>query len=221
MEVDKGQATAEPSCVWMEWKLVCIPWHWRQHYRSSQKQSTLEIERKAECKSEYFEGEMFAMAGGTLQHSLIQANAIREVGNRLKGKPCTVYTADLRLKIEPTGLFTYPDLSVVCESPRFAEGPGDTVVNPTAIVEVLSDSTEAYDRGTKFEHYRQIATLKDYLLISQKEPRIDKFSRGPGESWLLTESVGLDKTLEIGSLGIAIELAEIFAHVSFPARSIR
>jgi Uma2 family endonuclease len=97
----------------------------------------------------------------------------------------------------------------------------DTIVNPTVIVEVLSDSTEAYDRGKKFEHYRQIAALKEYILISQKEPRIERFSRGPADSWLLTEAAGVDKKLEIGALGIEIDLGEIFAEVDFPPRSIR
>src|SRR2546426_11011230 len=148
----------------------------------------LELERAAEFKSEFFEGEMFAMAGGTPQHSLIGTNLARELGNRLAGGRCLAYNGDLRIKIEATGLCTYPDLSVICGPLRFAEGTNDTVVNPTMVVEVLSDSTEAYDRGKKFEHYRQIPTLQAYLLVSQKEPRIEQFTRQPDGRWVLSDA---------------------------------
>src|SRR5438045_438783 len=121
----------------------------------------LAIERAAEVKSEFFEGEVLAMAGGTPQHSLIATNLAAEFRNRLKAQPCLAYNADLRIKIQATGLFTYPDLSVICGPLQFAEGTDDTIVNPVLLVEVLSDSTEAYDRGKKFEHYRHIDTLKE------------------------------------------------------------
>ena len=116
----------------------------------------LEIERLAEFKSEFYDGEMFAMAGGTPDHTLIATNLAHETGNSLKGRPCVPYNADLRVMVEATGLFTYPDLSVVRGSLEFAPDADDTIINPTVIVEVLPDSTEAYDRGKKFEHYRQI-----------------------------------------------------------------
>jgi len=179
----------------------------------------LEIERAAEFKSEFFEGEMFAMAGGTVQHSLIATNLAGEFRNRLKGGRCVAYNADLRIKIEATGLFTYPDLSIICGPLRFAEGTEDTVVNPTVLVEVLSDSTEAYDRGRKFEHYRQIPTLQAYLLVSQQAPRVEQFIRQAEGRWLLEEAAGMDRHLELPALEISISLAEIFANVSFiPAR---
>ncbi len=181
----------------------------------------LTIERAAEFKSEFFEGEMFAMAGGTVQHSLIATNLAAEFRNRLKGSQCIPYNADLRIKIEATGLFTYPDLSVICGPVRFAPGTDDTVVNPAVLVEVLSDSTEAYDRGRKFEHYRQIPTLREYLLVSQKEPRIEQFIRQPEDRWLLTEAVGMEKQIEVPSLQTAISLAEIFANVDFAPAPIR
>src|SRR5256885_1371748 len=122
----------------------------------------LEIERAAEFKSEFFDGEMFAIAGGTPNHSLIATNLSREFGNRLTNIRCVAYNTDLRIKVDSTGLWTYPDLSVICGPLQYAEGTDDTVVNPTALVEVLSKSTEAYDRGRKFENYRQIATLQEY-----------------------------------------------------------
>ncbi len=181
----------------------------------------LQIERRAEFRSEFFDGEMFAMAGGTLRHSLIAANLVREIGNRLKGKPCTAFNSDLRLKIEATGLYTYPDLSVICGQPRFVDEHEDTIVNPTVIVEVLSDSTEAYDRGRKFEHYRQIPSLQEYLLVSQKETRVEQFVRQADHKWLLNEVTDRKAVLSLPSLGIAVSLDEIFAQVGFTPAAFR
>ena len=181
----------------------------------------LEIERAAEFKSEFFDGEMFAMAGGTPQHSLIATNLAGEFRNRLKAGPCVTYNTDLRIKVEATGLCTYPDLSVICGPLQFAEGTDDTAVNPTVIVEVLSDSTEAYDRGKKFEHCRQITTLQEYLLVSQKEPRIEQFIRQPDGRWVLNEAAGLEARLELPSLRISLSLAEVFAKVHFVPGPIR
>ena len=179
----------------------------------------LALERRAEFKSEFFAGEMFAMAGGTRRNSLIAANLAAEFRSRLKGKPCVAFNADLRVKIEATGLLTYPDLSVVCAAQKFLNSEEDTLVNPTLLAEVLSDSTEAYDRGKKFEHYRQIPSLKEYLLINQREPRIEQFIRQQNGEWLLREAVGLKATLAIPSLKIRLALAEVFARVRFPAVS--
>jgi Uma2 family endonuclease len=181
----------------------------------------LEIERAAEFKSEFYQGEMFAMSGGKPQHSLIATNLAREFSMRLRSSECVAYNTDLRIKIEASGLYTYPDLSVICGPLRFAEGTDDTVVNPTVLVEVLSDSTEAYDRGTKFEHYQQIPTLQEYLLVSQKAARIEQFRRQPGGDWLLKVAAGMDQSLELPSLAIVIPLAEVFARVSFSPTPIR
>ena len=130
-------------------------------------------------------------------------------------------SSDLRLKVEVTGLVTYPDLSVVCGPLQFAAETDDTVVNPTVIVEVLSDSTEAYDRGRKFENYRQMQSLREYLLVSQKEPRIEQFVRQENGQWLLREAVGLAATLPSPSLEVQISLAEVFAGVEFVPAPIR
>lgn len=181
----------------------------------------LEIERAAEFKSEFFDGEMFAMAGGTLQHSRISSNLTREFGIRLEKSPCESFNSDLRVKIEATGLYTYPDLSVICDDPRFVEGTNDTVVNPTVLVEVLSTSTEAYDRGKKFEHYRQIAALQEYLLVSQTEPRIEQFVRQPDGRWTLVEAFGLENSIEIPSLRITLSLAAVFRNVTFEPAPLR
>ena len=181
----------------------------------------LEIERRAVLKSEFFDGEMFGMSGGTRWHSLIGTNLAREFGNRLKGHRCVPYNTDLRVKVEETRLFTYPDLSVVCGEPRLLDDETDTLLNPTLLVEVLSDSTEAYDRGKKFEHYRQIPSLQEYLLVSQKEPRIEQFIRQESGFWLLREAAGLEATLELPSLKIPLALAEVFANVQFTPAPIR
>ena len=181
----------------------------------------LDLERKLDFKNEFFGGEMFALSGGTPLHSQIATNLAREFGNKLKGRDCIPYNPDLRLKVELAGLFTYPDLSVVCGPLQFAPGTDDTVVNPTLIIEVLSDLTEAYDRGKKFENYRLLPSLREYLLVSQKEPRIEQFVRQDNEQWLLRDAAGLEATLTLPSLEIKISLAEVFAGVEFVAAPIR
>ena len=181
----------------------------------------LDLERHAEFKSEFFAGEVFALSGGTPLHSQIATNLAAELRNQLKGKRCVPYNSDLRLKVEASGLLTYPDLSVVCGPLQLATGTDDTVVNPTVIVEVLSDSTEAYDRGKKFENYRLMPSLREYLLVSQKEPRIDQFIRQENEQWLLREAAGLEATLALPVLEIKISLAEVFAGVEFAPAPIR
>ena len=181
----------------------------------------LSRERAAEFKSEFYDGEMFAMAGGSPMHSLIATNLAAEFRTLLKGRPCVALNSDLRMKVEGTGLFTYPDLSVVCGGLKFANDSDDTFVNPTVLAEVLANSTEAHDRGKKFEHYQQIPTLKEYLLVSQKEPRIEQYIRQQGRDWLLRQAAGMDASLAIPSLEIAISLAEIFANVKFAPTPIR
>ena len=177
----------------------------------------LDIERVAAYRSEYFDGEMFAMAGGSPRHSLISANLIREVANRLKRRTCAVYESNLRILVSATGLYTYPDASVVYGPLEFEDPRRDTVLNPTLLVEVLSQSTEAYDRGKKFSHYRQIPSLREYLLVSQEEAKIERFLRNDDGTWTLTEAAGLAATLALPSLGIEICLGEVFDKVDFSA----
>lgn len=177
----------------------------------------LAIERAAvNGKSEFFDGEMFAMSGGTRWHSLIGLNIGAEIRGKLRGRKCQPYNSELRVKVAGTGLFTYPDLSVVSGEPRFLDEETDTLLNPTLIAEVLSESTERYDRGKKFQQYQQIPSLQEYLLVSQDEPRIEQFIRQPNNDWLLHEVTGVSSTLLLPSLGITIELAEVFANVQFP-----
>jgi Uma2 family endonuclease len=175
----------------------------------------LDIERAAMYRSEYFDGEMFAMAGGSPRHSLVIANIIRELGNGLRGRPCTAYESNLRILVSATGLYTYPDASVICGPLEFEDEKSDTVVNPTLLVEVLSGSTEAYDRGKKSGHYRQIPTLREYLLVSQEEPKIERYLRNDNGTWTLSEASGLDATLPLPSLGIEISIGEVYDKVDF------
>lgn len=178
-------------------------------------------ERTAESKSEFHDGEVFAMSGGSLAHSLIATNLAAEFRRALRDRPCVPYNSDLRVKVEATGLLTYPDLSVICGPARFVDDEGDTVANPTVLAEVLSDSTESYDRGAKFRNYVQISTLREYLLVSQREPRIEQFARQEDGRWLWREAVGLEATVEMPSLQIRIALAEVFAKVQFESVSLR
>jgi Uma2 family endonuclease len=173
----------------------------------------LEMERAAEFKSEFFDGEMFAMAGGSRRHSLIASNLIRELGNRLTERRCVVFNSDLRIKIEPTGLYTYPDVSVVCGASKAVTGADDTIVNPVFVAEVLSDSTEAYDRGRKSQQYRQIPSLREYLLISQNNPHIELMVRGKNQ-WILHEASGANAMIELPGLEITLALSEIYLNVS-------
>ncbi len=180
----------------------------------------LTLERAAvDVKSEFYDGEVFAMSGGTRWHSCIATNMAIELGRKLENRHCRPYNCDLRVKIEASGLYTYPDLSVVCGEPKFVDERLDTLTNPTLIVEVLSESTESYDRGRKFEHYRRIPSLREYLLISQEEPRIEQFFRRETNEWVLRDAIGLDTTLALPSLEISISLAAVFADVVFPPKA--
>ena len=179
----------------------------------------LAIERAAEFKSEFINGEMYAMSGASLPHSLITANVIGELRLRLRSGPCRAYTNDLRVNVSTTGLYTYPDIIVVCGEARLAsDGHNDTLLNPAVLVEVLSPSTEAYDRGAKFAHYQRIESLREYVLVAQDQPRVERFARrpeaGPNE-WLLTVATGLDADISLPALGVVLPLAEIYEGVQF------
>ncbi|MEZ5583175.1 MAG: Uma2 family endonuclease [Candidatus Competibacteraceae bacterium] len=176
----------------------------------------LALERSADYKSEYLNGEMFAMTGASEAHNLIVANIIRELSIQLKKRPCKVYPSDMRVKVDPTGLYTYPDVTVVCGPTRFDDAHKDTLVNPTVIIEVLSESTEGYDRGQKFEHYRKLDSLTDYLLVAQNRPHVERHHRQPKDQWLLTETNDLQTSLRLDSIDCELVLAEIYDKVELP-----
>ena len=179
----------------------------------------LALERSAEYKSEYFNGEIFAMAGASRVHNTLVVNTAIELGNQLKKRPCKLYVSDMRVKVNPTGLYTYPDVVVVCGKEQFEDTHLDTLLNPTLIIEVLSDSTEAYDRGRKFEHYRHLDSLVEYVLIAQQRPHVESYRRQPDHQWLLTECSGLDATLRLQSIDCDLALAEIYAKVELSEES--
>ncbi len=176
-------------------------------------QEYLARERRADFKSEYLRGEVFAMSGATWEHSLVKDNMAREAGNQLRGGPCRVITSDLRVRVSATGLYTYPDITIVCDQPQFEDDVLDTLLNPRALVEVLSESTEKYDRGAKFGHYRQIPSLQEYVLVAQDRPLIERFVRQAHGGWMLTVYEGLTEVFEFASVPARIPLAEIYAGV--------
>ncbi len=172
----------------------------------------LACERASPEKHEYADGEMFAMAGCSREHSLITGSILRELGSALLDRPCEVHTSDMRIKIASRGRYVYPDASVVCGDPVFEDAEVDTLLNPKLIIEVLSDSTEAYDRGDKFDQYRSIPSLTDYVLISQKAMRLEHFERQPDARWLLT-IVGPGESLAIESIGVTVEIERLYVKV--------
>lgn len=179
-------------------------------------QEYLALERQAEVKSEYYAGEMFLMSGASRAHNLIVANLIREIGNQLKGRTCRVYPSDMRVKVDSTGLYTYPDVIVVCGEEQFDDEHEDTLLNPTVVIDVLSDSTEAYDRGKKFEHYRRLESLAEYVLVAQTNRHLEHYTRKSADEWLLTEASLPDSEIELPSCGCVVSLAEVYDKVTFP-----
>ena len=177
----------------------------------------LRIEREAPYKSEYYGGEMFSMAGGTARHSLLAVNLVIALGSRLRGRRCTPYNSDLRIGIPGDDLYTYPDVSIFCEPMTFLPGTDDTATNPTVIIEVLSKATEAYDRGKKFAHYRQLPSLREYLLVAQDAPVIERFTCESDDRWVLTTARGLDAVLPLPVIEADLPLAEVYAKVDFTA----
>lgn len=175
----------------------------------------LALERQAETKSEYLNGHIYAMSGASREHNTIVFNLARCIGNQLDRKPCRGYVNDMRVKVSPTGLYTYPDVVVACGEPRFEDQHVDTLLDPTVIIEVLSDSTEAYDRGDKFAHYRALESLSDYLLVAQDKPRIERYSRQPDGRWIYSVADGLDSRIEIAAIDCVLQLAEVYDRVEF------
>ncbi len=179
-------------------------------------QQYLDIERKAAFKSEFFRGEMFAMAGASFQHNLIQANLIRRLAERLDGTICRPVGSDQRVLVTATSLYTYSDVVIFCDPPQFSDKQLDTLLTPKVLIEILSDSTEKYDRGTKSAHYRQIDSLQEYVLVSQSEPRVEVYQRLPDGNWLLREALSIDQSITLASVGITLPLQEVYLRVEFP-----
>jgi Uma2 family endonuclease len=175
----------------------------------------LELDRAAEFRSEYFDGCMYAMSGGTHVHALLIASLTAMLYGGLRKQKCSITASDMRLRVWPVGLYTYPDVMVLCGQAQYAQGGTDTLINPTLIIEVLSPSTEAYDRGFKFHQYQLIESLQEYALVSQKEPRVEIFRRQSGGDWLLSDAKGLDAKCRFTSVTCEIELSAIYENITF------
>jgi Uma2 family endonuclease len=173
----------------------------------------LERERPAETKSEYFLGEIVAIAGGTLQHSMITANLARAIGNRLQGKPCGVFSSDARVSVQWGSLITDPDVTVLCGAPQYTDDKRDTLLNPILLVEVLSPSTRAYDRGEKSRLFRMMPSLAEYLLVDQTPVDVEQYRRLPSGNWELTTVRSIEAVLTLHSLGCEIPVVEIYQNL--------
>lgn len=180
----------------------------------------LELERHAEGKSEYFSGRMFAMSGGSDAHSLIGGNVHALLWSKLRRGACLTFNSDMKVLVNATGLYTYPDVSVVCGEVRYADGHRDMIENPLVLVEVLSPTTEAYDRGEKFVHYQGLASLTDYLIVSQVTMRVEQYVRQSDDQWLLSVHSGPEASVTLASIGCELLLAEVYERVEVGAQRV-
>lgn len=175
----------------------------------------LAIDRASDHRNELVNGRIYAMTGGSIQHNVIAGNIFGELRNRLRGGPCRAFFEGVRLKVSQTGMYTYPDVMAVCGAQELEGMHRDILLNPSVIFEVLSPSTEAYDRGEQFEHYTLLPSLREYVLVSQDHVRIEKFVR-QGEQWVFTALNDPEGTLGIEALDCEIPVSEIYLDVEFP-----
>jgi Uma2 family endonuclease len=173
----------------------------------------LSFERGSDSKHEFFQGEIFAMVGGSQRHAVIIANCVAALVSQLRSRPCNVYSSDMRLKVSPTGLYTYPDVMVACGDAAMT-GAGDMLESPTALIEVLSPSTEEYDRGTKFEHYRQIKSLRDYLLVRQDAYHVEHRRRLASGKWVCRDNKKQTDVVKLKSIDCELLLSDIYRRVT-------
>jgi Uma2 family endonuclease len=180
----------------------------------------LSLEREAEYKSQYLDGEIFAMSGASEDHNLVAGNVFASLHAQLRNRPCRVYINDLRVRDRASGLYTYPDVIAVCGERKFEDKQVlDTLLNPTLIVEVLSSSTENFDRGEKFRRYRTIESLMEYLLIAQDKCHIEHYTRQPDNQWLLSERQRLDDEILLSSINCRLLLSDVYENVNFEKQS--
>src|SRR2546423_2967178 len=174
----------------------------------------LAIERRAEYKSEYVDGVMYAMSGASLNHNTIVANVVAELGLQLRGRPYRVLPSDMKERMPDSRKFFYPDISVVCGEPQFHDDRTDIILNPDLIIEVLSESTAAFDRGLKFQSYRQLESLKEYILISQDSQVIEQFISQTKEKWTYIAAVGMESSLDLPSIECTLRLKAVYDKTS-------
>jgi Uma2 family endonuclease len=175
----------------------------------------LEMETAAVEKREYYDGEIFAMPGANIQHNIITANTLGSLHQLLKAKGCRPFNSDMRVHIEANTLFTYPDISVVCGTPKTLDNDNFNLLNPVLVFEVLSKSTKSYDRGDKFKLYRDIPTLKEYILIDSENIGIEAWRINSNNHWELEEYRTIDEILSIPALQVSILLADIYEGTNF------
>lgn len=175
----------------------------------------LDFERKADYKSEYYKGEMFVVTGASFAHDVITTNISGELRQQLKGRPCQTCTGDLRVQIPSTANYFYPDVVVVCGEPQFADDYLDSLMNPTLLVEVLSPTREVFDRGRKFQQYRKIESLAEYLLVAQDRIFVECYTRTPESRWLFSEFNDPEGTLQLASVECELAMSEIYRNVRF------
>jgi Uma2 family endonuclease len=188
-----------------------------RHERYYTVEEYLELEATAQVKHEYLDGRIYAMTGGTLNHARLVGNVHGGLRAQLRGRPCEAFMSDVMVRIDATGLHTYPDVSALCGKPR-TERAGDLILlNPSVLVEVLSPSTERYDRGDKFLHYRQISSLREYVLVSQEWMHLERFSRpADGAEWGFADARGPDGEIALPSIGAVLHLREVYERVDVP-----
>jgi Uma2 family endonuclease len=175
----------------------------------------LAIERDADYKSEYFDGEIFAMAGASEEHNLIAGNIFASLHSQVRQQGCRAYISDMRIDMSKNGLYAYPDVVVVCGESIFSDEYKDNLINPKVIIEVLSKSTEAKDRGFKFMRYRKLESFAEYLLVSQDRPNIEHYVRQSDNRWVMTEISGIEENVTVSSIKCAIKMSDVYAMISF------
>ncbi len=175
----------------------------------------LAMEEVAEYKSEYYNGQIFALAGGTPDHSKIALKFGAELLRLLEPRPCHVFNSDMRLHVERSGLYTYPDVMVICGKIELAKRRNDTVTNPLLLVEVLSETTRDYDRGARYNFYKQIPTLREYVMVESEHPHVECYRRTGDDQWLIEMYDDLDATMRLESVGCDITLRQIYHKVSW------
>lgn len=179
-------------------------------------QQYLALERDTQQKHEYLNGKIFAIGLANERHNLVVGNILASIHLQLRSTPCKVYSSDMRLKVSATGLYTYPDVVALCGEARFDDEQRDTLLNPSLVIEVLSTSTEGYDRGEKFAHYRRIETLAEYLLVSQDKYRIEQYVRQPDNQWLMSENSDLNERIELPSIKCTLLLSDVYDKIPAP-----
>lgn len=182
-------------------------------------QEYLDIERRAEHKSEFHDGEMFSMASAGELHEAVKMNIATALITQLRGRGCRVFTSDMRVKVSATGLYTYPDVVAVCGERLFEDAHVDTLLNPSVVVEVLSPTTEGYDRGKKFAHYRRVDAITDYVLVAPDRMSVEHYTRASDGTWSLHAYEQPDDAVVLNGLGARLPLSDIYLEIQFPPNS--